>query len=110
MPPHLAEFYAEDGVFLTDRGPIYGREAFGKFYSDLFQKYHFSNYISKPDQYSPHSMSTTRNGIWETGEWSCTIEGKSGPSIELEGYYSSIDTREGDDWKISMVTSNTTPQ
>jgi ketosteroid isomerase-like protein len=105
----LATFYAEDGVFVTDKGLVYGRKAIEKFYSDLFRNIHFSNYVSKADQYSPHIISSAGDRTWETGEWSCTIQVNSGPSMELKGYYSSIDTREGDDWKISMVTSNTTP-
>ena len=105
----LATFYAEDGVFVTDKGPVYGRKAIEKFYSDLFRNFHFSDYVSKADQYSPHTISSAGDRTWESGEWSCTIQAKSGPSMELKGYYSSIDTREGDDWKISMVTSNTTP-
>jgi ketosteroid isomerase-like protein len=105
----VAALYAEDGVLVTDTGPIYGRVAIEKHYADLFQKLHFSNNISKADQNSPHSIGTTGNGTWETGEWSVTLQGQNGPPIQLKGYYSSIDTREGDTWMIRMVTVNTTP-
>jgi uncharacterized protein (TIGR02246 family) len=105
----VAAFYAEDGVFVSDRGPVYGREAIEKFYSDLFRNFHFSNYGSKADQYSPHNISAEGSRTWETGAWSCTVAIKGGPSTELKGYYSSILTREGDVWKISMATSNTIP-
>jgi len=104
----IAAFYTENGIFVTSEGPKYGRKAIEKFYADLFRQFHFSNYSSKADQYSPHQIGTAGNETLEIGEWSCTIEGRDGSPIQLKGYYSSIDIRAGDDWKISMVTSNTT--
>jgi ketosteroid isomerase-like protein len=104
----IAAFYTENGVFVTSDGPKYGRDGIEKFYAALFRQFHFSNYSSKADQYSPHQIGTGGSETLEIGEWSCTIEGHNGSPIQLKGYYSSIDIREGDDWKISMVTSNTT--
>src|ERR1700731_2629319 len=54
----LAAFYTEDGVFVTTDGPKYGRDAILKFYADLFRQFHFSNYSSKADQYSPRLIGT----------------------------------------------------
>jgi hypothetical protein len=34
---------------------------------------------------------------------------ESGDLIEMKGYWSTIDRREGDDWKIRMLTLNVTP-
>jgi ketosteroid isomerase-like protein len=104
----LAAFYTEDGIFVTSEGPKYGREAIEKFYADLFRQFHFSNYSSKADQYSPHLIGTAGNETLEIGEWGCTVEGHGGSPVQLKGYYSSIYIRSGDDWKISMVTSNMT--
>ena len=104
----LAAFYTEDGIFVTSEGPKYGREAIEKFYADLFRQFHFSNYSSKADQYSPHLIGTAGNETLEIGEWGCTVEGHGGSPVQLKGYYSSICIRSGDDWKISMVTSNMT--
>jgi uncharacterized protein (TIGR02246 family) len=50
----VAAFDTEDGIFVTSEGPKYGREAIEKFYGDLFQQFHLSNYSSKADQYSPN--------------------------------------------------------
>ena len=102
----IAAFYTEDGVLVTSEGPKYGREAIERFYADLFRQFHFSNYSSKADQYSPHLIGTTGNEILEIGEWGCTVEGHGGSPVQLKGYYSSIYIRAGNDWKISMVTSN----
>ena len=104
----IASLYAEDAVFLTSGGAKYGREAIKKFYADLFQQFHISNYTSKADQYSPHDICTAGTETLEIGEWSCTIQGQGGSPVELKGYYSSIYCREGEDWKIKMVSSNTT--
>ena len=52
--PALAVFFTEDAVFVTETGPIYGREAIVKHFADLFQKVHFSDHLGKPDEYSPH--------------------------------------------------------
>jgi uncharacterized protein (TIGR02246 family) len=41
----LAATYTEDGILVHDAGPVYGREAIEKYYSDLFKQVHFSNQI-----------------------------------------------------------------
>ena len=107
----LAALYTENAVEVTDQGPIYGREAIKKHFADAFQKVHFSNHHLTVNQDSPHSIGTSGNEMWETGEWSCTItvEGKTGDPIQLKGYHSSIAVREGDAWKKQMITWNVTP-
>jgi uncharacterized protein (TIGR02246 family) len=107
-PAAVAAFYADDAVFVTPDGPIYGRQAIEKHYADLFKQVHFSNHIGKVDQYSPRIIGNQR---WDTGEWSATIEvqGQKGDPIELKGYFGCIDIREGNDWKIRMLTYNMTP-
>ena len=74
----VAAGFTEDAVFVTDTGPVYGREAIEKWYADDFQKWHLSNYIIKADQNSPHIIGTAGNERWSIGEWSETLQGKSG--------------------------------
>ena len=105
----VAALYTEDGVLVTDTGPIYGRQAIEKWYADLYQNFHVSNHIDQDDQYSPHIIGTTGNELWCNGEWSTTLQGKSGDPIQLKGYYSAVDIREGDTWKLRMVTFNISP-
>jgi uncharacterized protein (TIGR02246 family) len=104
----LAALYTEDAVEVTDEGPIYGREAIEKHFADVFKQVHVSNHLGKVDQYSPHIIGPG-NEIWANGEWSLTFQGKSGGPIQAKGYWSAIDTREGDTWKIRIHTWNTTP-
>jgi ketosteroid isomerase-like protein len=99
----VAEFYTDDGFFVTSEGPKYGREGIEKIYADLFRQFHFSNYSSKADQYSPHLIGKAGNETLEIGEWGCTVEGHGGSPVQFKGYYSSIYNRAGDNWKISMV-------
>ena len=106
--PALAVFFTEDAVFVTETGPIYGREAIVKHFADLFQKVHFSDHLGKPDEYSPHIIGTAGNEVWASGGWSTTIKGKDFGPTQIKGYWSVI--REGDDWKILNLTSNVTPE
>jgi uncharacterized protein (TIGR02246 family) len=103
-----AACFTEDAVYVTDGGPVNGREAIEKWYADLFQKVHFSDHIITVDQDSPHNIGTDgKQMMWATGAWSTTIKGENFGPLEIKGYWSVI--REGDDWKIRMLTSNTTP-
>jgi len=79
--PALAVFFTEDAVFVTETGPIYGREAIVKHFADLFQKVHFSDHLGKPDEYSPHIIGTAGDEAWASGGWSTTIKGQDfGPT------------------------------
>jgi len=102
-----AACFTEDAVYVTDRGPVSGREAIEKWYADLFQKVHFSDHIITIDQDSPHIIGTDGKEMWATGGWSTTIKGENFGPTQIKGYWSVI--REGDDWKIRMLTSNITP-
>jgi uncharacterized protein (TIGR02246 family) len=102
-----AACFTEDAVYVTDRGPVNGREAIEKWYADLFQKVHFSDHIIAIDQDSPHIISMDGKEMWATGGWSTTIKGENFGPTQIKGYWSVI--REGDDWKIRMLTSNITP-
>ena len=102
----MAATYTEDAVLVNDTGPVYGREAIGKYYAELFKQVHFSDHICKGDQYSPRIIGTTGNEAWCNGEWSTSIQGQNFGPIRSKGYVSSIAAREGDVWKRRMQISN----
>jgi ketosteroid isomerase-like protein len=104
----LAAFYAEDAVIVTDTGPIYGRDAIEKHFADLFKQVHISNHISKADQYSPHMIGTT-DKAWSNGEWTTTVQGQNFAPVEIKGYWSDVNVREGNNWKDQLETFNLTP-
>jgi ketosteroid isomerase-like protein len=100
----LLALYTEDGIEVTNTGPVYGREAIGKWKADVFKKFRFSNVLTTIDQNSPHSIGTAGNEMWQTGEWTQTLQGQTGGPIQIKGYFSSIAVREGDAWKLRMIT------
>ena len=105
----LAALFTVDAVLIEASGPVYGREAIEKHYADLFQKEHFSNYLVKADQDSPHMIGTWGNHVWASGDWSCTIKGQNSGPVDLKGYWGAIKVREGDTLKTWMRTWNITP-
>jgi uncharacterized protein (TIGR02246 family) len=104
----VAELFKEDGVFVSDVGPFYGPEAIGKFFVDLFKEWRLSNHLIKTAPNSHRIIGTAEN-IAINGEWSQTLQGQSGAPIERKGYWGAIDARQGNDWKILMLTVNVTP-
>jgi ketosteroid isomerase-like protein len=103
----VAANFTEDAVNVEQDGPTFGREAIEKLWADRFKQVHFSNNKVTVDEDAPH-MTTDGKQMWATGGWSATIQGKDWGSKNIKGYWSMI--REGDDWKIRMLTSNVTPE
>src|SRR5258708_27324482 len=103
----VAANFTEDAVNVEQDGPTFGREAIEKLWADRFQKVHFSNNLVTVDEDSPHIIGTDGKQMWATGGWSATIQGPNLDPTQIKGYWSVI--REGDDWKIRMLTSNVTP-
>jgi len=103
----LAALFTEDAVFVTDTGPVYGRQAIEKWFTDDFQEWRHSNHIHKLNSNSARIIDTAGN-VTLNGELSLTVQGKTGGPIPVKGYWSEIDTREGNDWKILMHTFNIT--
>jgi uncharacterized protein (TIGR02246 family) len=104
----VAALYTEDAVFVTDTGPLYGRQAIEKQFAEWLKGAHVSNHIIKVDPNSFRVVGTA-DKIASNGEWSETDEPPNGKPFQLKGYWLSIDNREGDAWKIWMVCSNVTP-
>jgi len=104
----LAALFTEDAVFVTDTGPVYGRQTIEKWFADDFQEWHHSNHMRKPDPNSPRIIGAA-DVLASNGEWSVTVQGKTGCPIQVQGHWSDIYTREGNDWKIRMLTRNITP-
>jgi len=103
----VAANFTEDAVNVEQDGPTFGREAIEKLWADRFQKVHFSNNLVTVDEDSPHIIGPDGKQMWATGGWSATIKGENFGPTQIKGYWSVI--REGDDWKIRMLTSNVTP-
>jgi ketosteroid isomerase-like protein len=107
-PAAIAAIFTEDADFVTDRGPIHGRQAIEKWYTDLFKGWQHKNHLSTFDPDCPHLIGTAGDTLWETGGWSETGQGLSGEPIPIKGYWGAVKVRQGEDWKIRMMTVNVT--
>ena len=105
----LAALFTEDAIFVTNTGPINGRQAIEKWYTDLYKGWHPKNFMIKFDGNAPHLIGTDGNALWATGEFSETGQGKTGEPLPIKGYWACIYVREGDGWKIRMLATNITP-
>jgi ketosteroid isomerase-like protein len=91
----VAKLFTDDAIFVTDAGPVYGRQAIENWYADMFQQLHPSNFMGKAVQNSPYVVGASGNEAWRIGEWSQTISVESGDSIQMKGFWSTIDIRQG---------------
>jgi ketosteroid isomerase-like protein len=107
-PAAIAAQYTRDAVFVTTEGPIIGRQAIQKWYTEIYKSWHIKSRTSKVDGNAPHFIGTAGNELWATGEWSETGQFKNGEPIPIKGYWSDIYVHEGDDWKIRMCAWNAT--
>jgi uncharacterized protein (TIGR02246 family) len=104
----IAASFTRDGVFVTLEGPIIGRQAIQKWFTDLYQWWHPKNSIHKVDGNVVHSIGTAGYELWATGEWSETGQGKTGEPIPIKGYWFFIFVREADGWKVRVTGGNIT--
>ena len=107
----LPLLFTDDAVLVNDTGPIYGRQAIERYYADMFQILHYFSHDTTYDPTSPHPIGSDGNGVWENGEWSSAIapRGEDCGPRQIRGYFASVNVREGDHWKIRMLTSNVAP-
>ena len=103
----IGALYTDDAVFVTDAGPLYGRQAIEKFYADTFNGWQPKNHTSTTDPHSGRMLGP--DNLTRAGVWSETGKGKNGEDVPTKGYWSEIDTRQGDAWKICVLTWNLTP-
>jgi hypothetical protein len=92
---------------VPDTGPLYGRQAIEKFYADDFKGWQPKNHTSTTDPHSARMLGPDK--LTRAGVWSETGKGKNGEDVPIKGYWSEIDIRQGDAWKICQLTGNLTP-
>jgi uncharacterized protein (TIGR02246 family) len=104
----IAALFTENAIFVTDTvGPLYGRQAIEKFYADDFKGWQPKNHTSTTDPHSARMLGP--DNLTRAGVWSETGKGKNGEDVPIKGYWSEIDTRQGDAWKICFFTGSATP-
>jgi uncharacterized protein (TIGR02246 family) len=102
----MAACYTEDAVLVNDSGPVYGRRAIEKYYAEQFQEVRYVRHDTKDDPTSVRRIGTDGNTIWENGEWSGTffLQGEDCGPHQVEGYFTSINVRESNTWRVRMST------
>ena len=100
----VAALFTEDGVLVAPDGMFYGREAIEKRFADTFQRWPITTFTGQRCQ-----LNAIDNAAWSVGESWSTLQSETGPKFE-RGYWSAIYVREGDDWKIRMLTISDRPK
>ena len=98
-----ALFTEEEPTYVSPEGVFGGRQAIEKAFVDVFQR-HPTNFIMDADP-----LYAIGNDAYAAGQWWCTLESQNG-AVFARGYWSAVYLREGDAWKIRMLTFfNKTP-
>jgi uncharacterized protein (TIGR02246 family) len=100
----VAALFTEDGVLVAQDGMFYGRRAIEKRYADIFERWPITTFSEQRSQ-----LNAIDNAVWSVGESWSTLQSEAGPKFE-KGYWSAIYVREGDDWKIRMLSISERPQ
>lgn len=104
----VAAPFTDNVVWVSLWGPVYGWQAVEKWYADVFPKLAHSSHVTNGDEKSPPVVSADGKEAWWVGEWTTTLQTPNGPK-DIQGYWSAVYVREGDAWKIRMLTWNETP-
>jgi uncharacterized protein DUF4440 len=91
----LAALFTQDAVEVAPEGPVYGRQALEKKYSDMFQKWHPTDHLNTIERVYMLGKDTCMIIKWSWGE--------------LKGYVTTINVHEGDNWLFRIATVNLTP-
>ena len=107
----VAALFTRDAVLVTIEGPIFGRQAIQKWFTDFFQQSPLrpQNSMGKFDGNAFHLLGTDGNTMWATGEYSETVQGKNGEPRPVHSYNFWIYVREGEDWKLLLDAWGLTP-
>ena len=97
-----AALFTEDAVQVTPEGLISGRASIESRAAADYKVY--SGDPSKLEQV----MMVGTEVMLRAGTWSGTYNGSNGP-VHLKGFWSDVDVRDGNTWKIKQETYNVAP-
>jgi uncharacterized protein (TIGR02246 family) len=103
----MANVFAKDAVYVTNKGPLHGQEEIQNYFADLFKQVHVSDHWASVDPNSLQVLGPDK--VWRNGEWCTTIQLPNGKSAAQEGFWSAVEVRDGDTWKHLLLTVNLTP-
>jgi uncharacterized protein (TIGR02246 family) len=94
----VATLFTEDAVLVAPDGVFAGRQVIEKRYADIFQRWPIVTFSAER-----HQLNAIDNAVWSVGGWWSTRQGETGPKFE-GGYWSAIYVRDGNAWKIRMLS------
>ena len=101
----LAATFTEDAMLLPGNGgpPVIGRTEIEKVYAGLFKAGfdHETVIISQG-----HLIGAA--AAWVQGDYAFAGRNQSGESIERKGHWMDVIVRDGSDWKVRVLSANTT--
>ena len=101
----VAALFTEDAVLVAPDGLFSGRQAIEKRYEETFQQRPLTLFNDPRDCH----LKAIDNAVWSFGEWGGAVQGQTGPGT-VKGYFSAIYVREGDAWKIRILTLTERPR
>jgi uncharacterized protein (TIGR02246 family) len=96
----VAALFTEDGVLLAPDGMFSGGQDIEKRYADTFQRSPVNDFNSRRER---RHLNAIDNAVFSAGQWASTLQSETGP-VFAWGYWSAIYVREGDAWKIRMLS------
>jgi uncharacterized protein (TIGR02246 family) len=99
----VAALFTEDAVLVAPDGMFFGRRAIEKRYADMFQRSPITSFSGQRWQ-----LNAIDNAVWSVGQFWSAQQSHTGP-VFVNGYSSAIYVREGDAWKIRMLTLSEHP-
>ena len=94
--------FTDDAIIVGPSGSIVGRAALERAVADNFK-------VSTPEPSKLDQVVMLGDAVrLKTGSWSGTLQTPSGPAPR-KGFWSSVDVRDGDTWKIRMETVTVSP-
>jgi ketosteroid isomerase-like protein len=95
----VAALFADEALLLAPDGAFRGRQAIEQRYANTFRRTPFTIFTDPRER----QLQGIDNAAWSAGEWWSTLQSQTGP-VFVRGYWSAIYTRDGDRWKILVLT------
>ncbi len=95
-----AALFTEDALLMAPDGMFSGKQHIEERYAHVFERSPYVEFNCSRDRIYLNAID---NAVWSAGQWFSTFQGQTGPKFAW-GYWSAIYVREGDAWKIRMLT------
>jgi uncharacterized protein (TIGR02246 family) len=98
----LARVYTEDAILVMPEGPLVGRAAIEKYFTNAFKVF-----TLEAAQLDRVSMIANDQVMLRVGNFTGTVQSPNGV-LPVKGYWTTTDVREGGTWKIRLEEDNMT--